>query len=100
METNTDDMELKERIPSVGNQLSRMRCIRCAECSAEILMVPTLGKMVEAIENHVNFHRKQPSADMLVARLRKDFVRANLTEQVLQQASEWVDVSPEPLHWR
>ena len=83
--------ESKENIHSVGNQQSRMKCIRCTECGAEILMVPTLWKMVEAIENHAKLHRKQPTADLLVTDLRKPSIRADLTEQVLQKASDWME---------
>ena len=35
--------------------------IKCPECGEEILIVPTLKKMNEAIENHVQLHKAENS---------------------------------------
>src|SRR4030065_2184526 len=87
MGNRESDEEFKEHLYSVvGNRISRMKCIKCSECSENILMVPTLDKMVEAIENHVRLHRTQSNADMLVVRPKVASIRADLTEQVRQQA--------------
>jgi len=100
METN---MELNEKSHEsseiIVNKQSRMKCIRCPECGEEILMVSTLGKMIEAIENHVSSHRRQPNTDVTIPRLITTSVRTNLTEQVLQLASEIMDVHHKPTPW-
>ena len=100
METNIEHNEKsKESIHVIINQQFRMKCIRCPECGEEILMVPTLGKMIEAIENHVSSHRRQPNTDVIVARLKMPSIRTDLTEQVLQQASDMMDVRQKPSLW-
>ena len=72
---------------------SRMTCIRCPECGGEILMLPTLGKMVEAIENHISVHRTQQSNVTCEDTLKPANIRTDLTEQVLEQASRMIAVS-------
>ncbi len=76
----------KEHITSISKGLSRLKCITCPECGENILMIPTLYKMVEAIENHVRLHRKQGST---CARA----ILVDLTQQVLQQASGMAEVA-------
>ena len=100
MESNIEHKEKsQESIHIIGNQQARMNCIRCPECGEEILMVPTLGKMIEAIENHVSSHRRQPNTDVTVARLKMPSIRIDLTKQVLLQASDMMDVRPKPSPW-
>jgi hypothetical protein len=78
---------------------STMRCIRCPECGEEILMVPTLAKMIEAIENHINTHRKQEFGETSAATLKPPNIRTDLTEQVLEQASKMFGVSQKSSLW-
>jgi hypothetical protein len=100
METNIEHNEKsKESIHIIGIQQPQRKCIRCPECGEEILMVPTLGKMIEAIENNVSSHRRQPNDDVTVARLKTPSIRTTLTEQVLQQASDVIDVRYKPSLW-
>ena len=77
---------------------SKMRCIRCPECGEEILMVPTLGKMIEAIENHIGTHRKQRT-NRTEFTLEPTSIRTTLTEQVLEQASRLNGISLKPSPW-
>ena len=91
------DKEAKECINRIV-KLSRMKCIRCPQCGAEILMVPTLAKMVEAIENHISLHRKQTTSYASVASPNTPSIRAGLTEQVIQQASDMMNVGSKPLY--
>jgi thiamine monophosphate kinase len=100
MESNIEHNEKsQESIHIIGNQQPRMKCIRCPECGEEILMVPTLGKMIELIENHVSSHRRQPNTDVTVTRLKTPSIRTDLTKQVLQQASDMMDVRHKPSPW-
>ena len=100
METNIEHNEKSQKsIHIIGNQQPRMKGIRCPECGEEILMVPTLGKTIEAIENHGSSHRKQPNTDVTVARLKTPIIRTDLTKQVLQQTSDMMDVRYKPSLW-
>ena len=100
MEINIEhEGKCQERSNIKGNKLSRMKCIRCPECNEEILMVPTLGKMIEAIENHVSMHKRQPNICMTMDRPKAPSICINLTEQVLQQASAITDLPNKPSFW-
>ena len=88
-----------EKINNSYPKKSTMRCIQCPECGEDILMVPTLKKMIEAIENHVSTHKKQPSIETDVTTLKPGLIRSDLTEQVLEQASEMLEVSQKPPVW-
>ncbi len=92
METYTKNNNTsEENNQSVRDQISRMKCIRCPECGEPILMVPTLGKMIEAIENHISIHKKLPDEGKSVAQLRRPFIRDNLTEQLFQHAADSIE---------
>jgi hypothetical protein len=87
-----DDYEMKK-----NNNLpekSTMRCIICPDCGQEILMVPTLTKMVEAIKNHVSTHRGQSKDEIEDEIIRPVKLSSNLTEQVLEEASKMLTQSP------
>jgi hypothetical protein len=50
-------------------------------------MIPTLRKMNEAIENHVQIHKEQLKANPLIEHHTAMHIRLDLAQQVLQQAS-------------
>ena len=58
--------------------------IKCPECGEEILIVPTLRKMNEAIENHVQLHKAEASKNLLQKHTKPIGVRLALAEQILQ----------------
>ena len=60
--------------------------IRCPECGEEILMIPTLRVMQEAIENHVNKHKELLKADPVKQHQTAILIRLSLMGQVLQYA--------------
>ncbi len=91
METYIENNNKPEENQVMKDQLSRLKCIRCPECGEPILMLPTLGKMIEAIENHISLHKKLPDEDRSVTQLRRPFIRDSLTEQVLQQAANSIE---------
>jgi hypothetical protein len=62
--------------------------IKCPECCEEILMVPTLRKMNEAIENHVRIHKELLKANPILEHQKAIHIRLVLAEQVLQQAAK------------
>ena len=60
--------------------------IRCPECGEEILMIPTLRVMHQAIENHVRKHKERLRADPIREHQMAIFIRLSLVTQVLQCA--------------
>jgi hypothetical protein len=60
--------------------------IRCPECGEEILMIPTLRVMQEAIENHVQKHRELLKEDPIKQHQTVILIRLSLMGQVLQYA--------------
>jgi hypothetical protein len=86
----------KENNNEVSNQQPLKKCIRCPECGEEILMVPTLGEMIEVIENHVELHKKHPKKDVPFSHIKTPTIRIDLTQQVLVQASDMMDLPRKP----
>jgi hypothetical protein len=60
--------------------------IRCPECGEEILMIPTLRVMNEAIENHVHKHKELLKADPVKQYQTAILIRLSLMGQVLEYA--------------
>ena len=80
----------KESKPSVEN----VRYITCPDCGEQIMMVPVLGQMIEAIENHISTHNTNPgnvSRDLPTPHPRAPSIEDDLTEQVLTRAAEISD---------
>ncbi len=77
------------------SSVRNIKCIRCPDCGEEIMMVPVLSEMIEAIENHISTHkapRTQLNADLpLQQPIAPAPLRESLTEQVLQRAAELSD---------
>ena len=85
-------IENNEKSKEDVSEQTQIKFIRCPECGEKILMVPTLEEMIEAIDHHVSSHRKQPDADLAVAHLKAPTICMELTKQVLQRASDIIDV--------
>jgi hypothetical protein len=89
MEINVDCNETsKESIKEISNHPSSMKFIRCPECGEAMLMVSTLGQMIEVIENHLISHRKHPNNEGTLVHIKTPTIRMDLTHQVLIQASD------------
>jgi hypothetical protein len=74
--------------------VQNVRCIRCPDCGEEIMMVPVLSQMIEAIENHISSHKPHgdaPRSELPLLHPKAPEIRENLTEQVLQRAAEISD---------
>jgi hypothetical protein len=79
--------ELYERVVEKPNKNNHKRgFVKCPECEEEILMIPTLRVMSEAIENHIQKHKELLAADLIRAHQVAIHVRLSLMSQVLQQA--------------
>ena len=86
-----DDSKLKmlyEKVIEAPNKDSPAKkgFIKCPSCGEEILMIPTLRVMSEAIENHVQWHKQQLLNDPIQAQKTAITVRLDLLGQVLRQA--------------
>jgi hypothetical protein len=88
-EINENLKELYQKVVTQPNNgYLKKGYIRCPECGEEILMLPALRKMSEAIENHVKIHKDQPTASpSLLQQQTAMHIRLDLAQQVLQQAS-------------
>lgn len=60
--------------------------IRCPFCGEEILMIPTLRVMNEAIENHIRKHKEELEDNPIKQHQTAISVRLSLTIQVLRLA--------------
>ena len=59
--------------------------IKCPECGKEILIVPTLRKMNEAIENHVQLHKEETAPNLLIKHTKPISIRLALAQQILHK---------------
>lgn len=68
-------------MPKQQNKMERnaMDTIVCPECHEEILIVPNLKRMSEAIERHVDKHRKDTPENTLLCTK----IHSSLTQQIL-----------------
>jgi DNA-directed RNA polymerase subunit RPC12/RpoP len=77
---------------NVGHEEStshQNRYIRCPDCGEQIMMVPDVTQMIEAIENHISTHKvgEYPKHDPIM-HPKAPIIREDLTEQVLMRAAE------------
>lgn len=76
----------------IGNneQESTNRYIRCPDCGEQIMMVPVLADMIEAIEMHVATHEHTipHSNEAGLPHPKAPVLREELTEQVLMSAAD------------
>jgi hypothetical protein len=88
-EINENLKELYQKVVTQPNNgYLKKGYIRCPECGEEILMLPALRKMSEAIENHVKIHKEQlNTTPSLMQQQTAMHIRLDLAQQVLQQAS-------------
>jgi hypothetical protein len=87
-EINQKLTELYQKVVTQPNNAYPKRgYIRCPECGEEILMLPALRKMSEAIENHVKIHKELPAPTPILQQQTAMHIRLDLAQQVLQQAS-------------
>jgi len=64
------------------------RYIRCPDCGEQILMMPNLSEMIEAIENHLSTHDAQAKLNPIVHHLKEPVIEEALAEQVLLTAAD------------
>jgi hypothetical protein len=86
-----NEIKLKEmylKVVSEPNQdCFKKGFIKCPECSEEILMIPSLRAMNDAIENHVKIHKESLETNSIVMHSKSINIRLDLAQQVLLQAS-------------
>ncbi len=59
--------------------------IKCPECGEEILINPILKKMNEAIENHVQLHKKKMEINLLLKYTKPINIRLALAQQIIHK---------------
>lgn len=62
--------------------------IRCPDCGEQILMMPNLSEMIEAIETHLSTHEAHERLNPVARHLRDPIIEESLTEQVLITAAD------------
>jgi hypothetical protein len=79
--------QIYQKVVETPNKNSLKRgFIECPQCGEEILMIPTLRVMNNAIENHVRKHKELLKDDPIKEHQMAISIRLSLTGQVLQQA--------------
>jgi hypothetical protein len=79
--------QIYQKVVGTPNKNSLKRgFIKCPQCGEEILMIPTLRVMNNAIENHVRKHKELLKDDPIKEHQMAISVRLSLTGQVLQKA--------------
>jgi len=79
-----------ENVGKEENCSTQKKYIVCPECGEQILMVPVLAQMIEAIENHLSTHKDHndyPEHDHL-HHPKAPCINEGLEEQVLIRAAE------------
>ncbi len=69
-----------------NNEFHRKGFLTCPDCGEEILMIPTLRVMGDAIENHVHKHKELLKDSPIEAHRTAILVRLSLMTQTLQQS--------------
>lgn len=92
MACEIDDEKLSQMYAKVvvepNQSYLKKEFIKCPECGEEILMIRSLKMMNEAIENHVDIHKKSPKDNSIIMQCKSINMRLDLAQQVLQQASK------------
>ena len=83
-------------------RIENARYIRCPDCGEEIMMIPVLGQMIEAIENHLATHKDRadlPKHELPMPHPRAPNLEEDLAEQVLTRAAEISDALGKNSTW-
>ena len=70
-----------------NNSYLKKGYIKCPKCGEQILMIPTLKKMNDAIENHINIHKNQLKDKPIARQHIAIQIRLDLAHQVLHQTN-------------
>lgn len=85
-ENTLEDMYLKV-VTEPNDTYQKRGFIKCPRCGDEILMIPTLKTMNQAIENHVRIHKELLKNEPILRQRTAMQVRLDLAHQVLKKAS-------------
>ncbi len=85
-ENNLEEMYLKV-VSEPNNNYPKRGFIKCPDCGDEILMIPTLKTMNQAIENHIKIHKELLKNQPLQRQKTAIQIRLDLAQQVLKKAS-------------
>lgn len=86
-EINQSLTEMYQKVVTIANHNNiKKGFIKCPDCGEEILMIPTLKTMNQAIENHVKLHKETLKNNPLLEHQTAMHIRLDLAQQVLQLA--------------
>jgi hypothetical protein len=88
LNSDADIQDMYLKVVTGPNDCPRKGFIKCPDCGEEILMIPTLRKMNEAIENHVKGHKEMLKDNALFRQHTAIQIRLDLAQQVLEKASD------------
>jgi predicted XRE-type DNA-binding protein len=97
-----DKMDTESNKESCEVSFETPRYIRCPDCGEQIMMVPVLSQMIEAIENHISTHKLHQDSlkpELGIEHPKEPSIEENLAEQVLQRAAEISDVLGKNQTW-
>ncbi len=77
--------EIYSKVIASNSTYIKKGYIKCPECGEEILIIPTLTKMNEAIENHIQLHRQELGNNPLVKYIKPINIRLALAKQTIKQ---------------
>ncbi len=79
-------------VENANKNTARKGFIKCPVCNEEILMIPTLKVMQEAIENHVQNHKNQMEKNKALTYQSPIFIRLALMKQVIYHVYKKLDI--------
>lgn len=79
-------------VENANKNTARKGFIKCPVCNEEILMIPTLKVMQEAIENHVQNHKNQMEKNKALTYQSPIFIRLALMKQVIHHVYKKLDI--------
>ncbi len=77
--------EIYQKVVAQKNAYIKKGYVVCPECGQEILLIPTLRKMNEAIEAHVALHKKELENGSLLGHTKPITIRLQLARQTIAQ---------------
>ena len=78
------DADIIKRAISDNTSLSFLESIIVCDCQAEILMLPDLGVMSKAIEDHIAEHKKTGKCS---SKADAEYIENNLIAQIFEKTS-------------
>jgi hypothetical protein len=76
--------QMYDRVVGSNQIFIKKGFIKCPDCGQEILITPTLRKMNEAIESHIQLHKKKTESKPFLSYTKPITIRLALARQILE----------------